>query len=386
MARRVLIDATAIVNKPTGVGKYCLHLIDALATIKPATYEFTVLHQRDLPSTHPLFCLSSGIMTYVPVHVPVVGPKRDAVFFKMRRFIDRHDLLHCLHTYLPRLSGRMRVVVTIHDLKYLVFPELFGNPLKPVYYWWTVKNSVRRANRVIAVSHATKRDLQRRLDVVGSKITVIHEAATLTPDEAREVDTWKSMPVEEPFLLYVGRNRRAKNIARIIAAHHLLLSELGDHCPHLVFVGPDFGNLATAFSGREKAERVRFLGAVDDVVLRHLYRRALMLVYPSLYEGFGLPILEAMAMGVPVVTSDRSSLPEVAGDAAVVVDPYSVAEIAGGILKLVKNQRERERYRELGFRRVRAFSWAKAAKQTLEVYDEVLRTGTVRSHGDQRCP
>jgi glycosyltransferase involved in cell wall biosynthesis len=370
--KKILIDATGIVTTPTGTGKYSYYLIEALLSVRQKQFHFTILHQSNLPKSHPFHSIQGNRAQFLPVKVPVVGPQRDLMLFNLRRKINQFELMHCLHTYLPCLGVQIPSVVTIHDLKFLRFPDFFDNPLKPLYYRWIIRRSVRQAQRIIAVSIATKNDLICLLGLSPNKITVVHEASTITPAHVTSDSEMPDIIADKPFLFFVGRNRRAKNISTMLTAYGILLKTLGEQCPYFVIAGPGFDTLRKKYVGEDRSKKVIFLGPVSDELLVTLYRHACALVYPSLYEGFGLPVLEAMSIGLPVITSNCSSLPEVAGNAAILVDPHDEKDIFRAMLSVVQDKSKRETLKQRGLLRAHEFSWEKAAQATLNVYREIL--------------
>ena len=289
----------------------------------------------------------------------------------MKQIINQHNLLHCLHSYLPAYGIKIPSIVTIHDLKYLRFPEFFDNRLKYIYYKWIIRRSVLKARRIISISHATKKDIEYLLGISSDKITVIGEAITVTVDVKIHSELPKVLQ-RKPFLLYVGMNRPNKNCPRIIEAHQKLLNILGDKCPFLVFVGVNFDALCQKYSSEENIKKLIFLGQVSEEILITLYKHAIALVYPSLYEGFGLPVLEAMAMGTPVIASNCASMPEVAGKAAILIDPYNINQLVDAIIGIINDRSEREKLRYLGLCRAKKFSWEKIARMILYLYEECL--------------
>ncbi len=348
---------------PTGLGKYSYYLLSEL--LKNPDYRFLVLHQSSLTNAHPFFKLRETNVQFLPMDVPTIGPKRDLMMFRLRKTINGHDIFHCLSSYLPAFGLRIPSIVTIHDLKYLLFPDFFGNRFKTLYYDWIIRKGIRNASRVIAVSEATKRDIED-LGVRSNKIQVIYEASTI-PFSGSSDD----LPNElrgKSYLLFVGENRPHKNIFRLIKAYNKVLCRLGELCPFLVFVGSGFNILKE----RCKCEKILICGLVSEAKVVSLYRHAIALVYPSLYEGFGLPILEAMSTETPVITSDCSSMPEVAGEAAILVDPYNVDQLADAILKVIQDNSEKRRLGHLGTRRAKCFSWERAAWLVEALYARIL--------------
>jgi len=365
--RNICLDATGIVNFPTGLGKYTYHIVNAVTTCR--NFHFTILHQKSLVKNHPLFGFSSRAITLIPVDSPVIGPRRELMFFLLRRMINRMDLFHCMSSYMPAFGLDVPAIITVHDLKYLLFPQLLGSRMKVAYYSWIVKRGMHKAAHIIAVSESTKKDIVK-LGIHSGKIKVIHEANTL--ECGKKEDTLPTGIGDKPYLLFVGEDRPHKNIDRLLKAHSALRNHMGDRCPRLVIVGPVSKRLARSDSEITKKNGVILVGPVDDTMLLQLYRRALALVYPSLYEGFGLPILEAMAAGTPVITSNYSAMAEVAGGAAILVDPRSIDQIEQAMKRIAFNSEERNRLVRLGINHVRRYSWDKAASSTVQLYEEVI--------------
>jgi len=367
--KRIFIDATGIVTTPTGLGKYSYYLLKAMLSKK--NFHFTVIHQADLPKSHRLFHLRNENVDFLPVQIPVIGPKREIGMFNLRKKIEQCDIYHCLSSYLPTFGINIPSVVTIHDLKYLLFPKFFDNRLKTLYYSRIIRRGVGKAKRVIAISRATKRDLIA-LGVPAKKITVIYESVTIPFKETNLDSNLPDQISGIPYLLFVGENRPHKNIDRIIEAHRRLIDKLGEKCPSFVFAGSNFESIYQKDAGKEKSKRLIFLGTASDEVLVNLYKQAIALVYPSLYEGFGVPILEAMALGTPVITSNCSSMPEVSGQAAILIEPHSVGQLVDAMMRMVQDKEKRERFRQLGLRRFREFSWEKTADMTIDLYKKVM--------------
>jgi glycosyltransferase involved in cell wall biosynthesis len=366
----IFIDATGIVPVPDGLGKYCFHLLNSV--LRNEELHFTVLHQSALPATHSLFTLRKENVDFAPADIPVIGPGRDVGLFKLRSRINRCDLFHCLSSYFPIFGVSIPCIITVHDLKYLLYPDFFGNKVKELYYSWVIHRGITRATHIIAVSSATKSDLLK-LGVCAEKITVIHEAVTITSIEKESNYSLANIEgVQQPYLLFVGANRPHKNVKRILEAYGRLREILGRDCPGFVFAGARFDMLRQTYVNEAGYRKMIFCGVVSDEKLKVLYKHALALVFPSLYEGFGLPILEAMAMGTPVITSDCSSMPEVAGDAAILVDPHNISQLVAAILRIAKHETERTRLRQVGFSRARKFLWENVAHSTIELYQTVL--------------
>jgi glycosyltransferase involved in cell wall biosynthesis len=257
-------------------------------------------------------------------------------------------------------------VVTVHDLGWQVHPELYSRKLRVMYgalFPWVV----RRADRFIAVSRHTADDLMRRVGVAGSRIDVVYhglDPAFAAPPEAAFT------PDRLPYLLAVGGVSPRKNTRRLIEAFVRWRARGGHRASYTLRISG--ASLDPQFQGGGAAlpDGVTLLGYVDKAELRRQYAGAAAFLYPSVYEGFGLPIIEAMASGTPVLTSRTASAPEIAGGAAVLVDPFELESIESG-LDQVTDPDEADRLRRLGRERARQFQWSSSASQTLEVYRRV---------------
>jgi glycosyltransferase involved in cell wall biosynthesis len=303
---------------------------------------------------------------------------------------ERVDLFHAPHYVLPPLVP-CRSVVTIHDCIHLMFPQYLPNRLAFQYARASIALAARRATRVLTVSESSKRDILRFVDVEPSKIDVIYNAYDerfgVEPKEEDVVRVRERFQLNDEFVLYAGNVKPHKNLERLIDAFHLVRKRGLDHLK-LVLIGDDISKYAAlrrAVHRHHLHNYVRFLGYVPEETLAVMYRLAGVFVFPSLYEGFGLPPLEAMASGTPVVTSSVSSLPEVAGDAAMLVDPYDPDAIADGILRVLSDEGLRSSMRRKGVERARQFSWEQSVRRVRDIYGEVCDARVpVAAVGDPR--
>jgi glycosyltransferase involved in cell wall biosynthesis len=275
-------------------------------------------------------------------------------------------LYHGMDGFLPSgLRRRDRAVLTVHDLGWQVHPELYAPHVRRMY-GTLVPRALRRADRFIAVSRYTADDLMRRAGIPADRIDVIHHGLdpVFTP-----LDSDPRARLEAPYLLAVGGVSPRKNTRRLIEAFAAWRRRGGRAAGYRLLITGASVDQEFVRSGAVP-EGVTLLGYVDKAELRRLYAGAAAFVYPAIYEGFGLPIIEAMACGAPVVTSSTGAAPEVAGGAAVIVDPFDPASIERG-LEQVTRPEEASRLRALGLQRVAAFGWDRAAGQTLDVYRRV---------------
>ena len=309
----------------------------------------------------------------------------------VRRFSP--DLIHIPLNRIPMLLPKP-YVVTIHDMASLLFEERTG--FRASLHRFRFRRGLVRADRVIAVSEATSRDVQNVLGVPPERIRVVYNApdpdflahrpvadARLAGAELHEGERQRILEryqVNYPFILYAGNIRPQKNIPRLVEAFAVLRSNLAQHPRYadlrLIIIGDEITRhpaLRRAVIQSRVEQAVRFLGFVPFDTLRCFYEAAAVFAFPSLYEGFGLPPLEAMASGTPVVTSSVSSLPEVVDDAAVLVNPDIVFDIARGLKEALLDERLRETLICRGKQRAASFSWERAAREVLEIYREVGR-------------
>ena len=296
-------------------------------------------------------------------------------------FLNPPDILFVpAHTIpLIRRPG-LKTVVTIHDVGFQKFLEQYQSRWWRLYGGRISNFAARAATHVIAVSESTKRDLVEKLDVSPDKVTVVyegvdHEKFRVQGSGFRVDEVRGKYGIDSDYLLFVGTVQPRKNLVRLIKA----FSMLSPRFPNLdLVIAGKKGWLADEIYAAPKKfgveEKVKFLGYVPEDEIRSLMNGASALVFPSLYEGFGLPVLEALACGCPVVTSNISSLPEVVGEAGILVDPYNVEDIVRGIEEVLGfNEKGRQDLVERGLRQAKKFTWQKAAKETIEVF-ESLRT------------
>lgn len=364
----IFVDATGVTPVATGLAKYSLKLLARLTAV--SQHNFRILCSRALPDSHELFALAKPNVAFLHSNIPTIGPRRDVAYTGVRREVERCDIFHCLSSYLPMSGVRIPSIVTVHDLKYVRYPEFLSNPLKAWYLKRVLINTMRRSTCLIAVSASTKRDLID-LGADADRIIVIYEASAI--DEATGEASVQPVTVPPgPYFLYVGEHRPHKNLGRLLSAYRQLRDSSPADLPRLVLAGQGTHDL------QEDIDRLRLrgatitLGPVSDVELVQLYRHALAFVFPTLYEGFGLPVLEAMSLGVPVITSRFTSTEEIAGDAAELVDPSSVSEIYDALKTIANNGARRKELVQAGLTRAAQFSWIRAADQTLSIYQRLI--------------
>jgi glycosyltransferase involved in cell wall biosynthesis len=290
------------------------------------------------------------------------------------RLVPDAEIFHATeHLLLPLRSAP--TVLTVHDLIFRHLPT-HHKPLNRWYLNLTMPLYCRRANHIISVSEHTKRDLIAAYGLVPSKVTVVHEAASshFCPQSSEVIASVRSRyGLPERYLLFVGTVEPRKNLGRLLSAFESAHAEgLADG---LVIVGQRGWLYDDFFAQLEKSpvrDRVILPGYVDDRDLPALYAGARVFAFPSVYEGFGLPVLEAMACGVPVAASNASSIPEIGGDAAMYFDPLDVRSMSDALFRLLRDSELQGELRSQGLARAASFSWERAAMETRAVYDAVL--------------
>jgi len=375
MTSRIVIDTRHI--RDFGIGTYIRNLIRALARLDAENHYILISYAADaaelgnLPSNFEVALYErrdAGLSPHVAFPIYLRHFWADLY----------HVPLNVVSLFMPR-----PYVVTVHDMSSLLFEDLPSRQKR--FRLFQFRRGLQRASKVLAVSNATLRDIDDLFGIRGAKVRRIYNA----PDprflgngpEPQDADmglVLERYQIQRPFILYVGTIRKQKNIPRLVEAFAVLRGELENHPVYrdlrLIIIGDEISRhpaVRRSVIQTRMEQVVRFLGFVPFDTLRVFYASAAAFVFPSLYEGFGLPPLEAMASGTPVVTSNLSSLPEVVGDAALLVNPENVFEIARGIREVLTNEDLRNSLIEKGHAQARRFSWDETARQVLEVYHEV---------------
>jgi glycosyltransferase involved in cell wall biosynthesis len=366
---RIGIDARIIAYRRGGIASYVRHLIPALAALDPETDYRVLRHRRDRTRSEAGPNVRRATV-WTPCHHRL---ERWALSIEITPL--RLDLLHS-PDFIPPAFGARHFVITVHDLNFLYYPQFLTADSRR-YYNDQIAWAVAHADHIIAVSEATRADLIRLLGVPPEKVTAVYEGVApvfrpLPPDLVRE--TLARYGLTPGYLLFVGTLEPRKNLPGLLTAYRILLDRQ-EVLPPLVIAGSR-GWLYEEIYARVEAlclgNHVRFIYDVADDDLPALYNGAVLFVMPSFYEGFGLPALEAQACGTPVVISDRGSLPEVAGAAAVTVNPDDPEDIAAGIARVLGDPGLRAALQAAGPAHAARFTWEQAARETLSVYRRIL--------------
>jgi glycosyltransferase involved in cell wall biosynthesis len=366
MPKRIAIDARML--ESTGIGTYLKSLLENIAVVDNE-FQFDVICREPL--------LLNGLPAEKFRFVPGKAKIYSAIeHWEISRLARGADLLHCPHYNVP-FFYRGRLVVTIHDLTHLLYPASLPNRAAWLYARFALATAARRSKTIITDSHFSKESIQERLHVPAHKIRVIYlglldgsGTSSVSPDPCR----LREMGIEGAYVLFVGLLKPHKNVQGLISAYARLSQEVRNRY-QLVIVGkkdrsyPDLERLTREMS---LEQRVIFTGYVSDGDLEALYACAGLFVLPSFNEGFGLPVLEAMAHGVPAIASNRASLPEVVGTAGVLVDPTDHEALAKAMEQVLSDKVLRRTLIDSGRERVKLFSARESALQHLEVYREVI--------------
>lgn len=366
---RVAIDIRKLHD--FGIGTYVRNLVGQLARIDHETDYVLLCRKRDAGLAASLGENFRSVTQSAPNY-----SVREQLTVPLSLGRAGATLFHAPHYVLPPLTP-CRAIVTIHDCIHLRFPQYLPNRLAYVYARAQLWSATRQARRILTVSQASKQDIVRFCDIPASKITVIPNAIDerfrRTPPDADLVRVRERYQLPERFIMYAGNVKPHKNVERLIDAF-VEVRRRGFGDLGLLLSGSEVSQHATlrrAVHRHNLHKHVRFLGYQTTESLAALYRLADLFVFPSLYEGFGLSPLEAIASGTPVVASNVSSLPEVLGDAAVLVDPLDATAIADGITRVLEDADLRADLQRRGLARAGRFSWEQSVKRVRRIYQEI---------------
>lgn len=363
---RVLLDARAVTTPLHGIARYGWNLLRALAAMDTPHRFHVILGPGKLPE--PFEAPSNFTVERIPVR-PYGIAEQIRMPLPLGRL--RCDLHHTLTYTAPLLSTRP-LVLSLFDLIHLRYPEEYS-ALHPLYYRLIVRRLARRARAVVTLSEASRNDIVERLGIAPSKVRVIPLAADpvfrppAPADMARLSSLWG---LEPGYLLHLSNYRSHKNAEGVVRAYARLRARAGVKAP-LVLAGRPPARFRAWLENEGVGPDVRVLGDVGNRDLPLLYAAASVFVFPSRCEGFGLPPLEAMACGTPVIASNVSALPEVVGDDALLVDPEATDAIAEAMERLLSNDDLRADLAARGISRAATFSWERVARATLALYEEV---------------
>src|SRR5216683_5581468 len=379
---RIAIDYTAATREAAGIGNYVRSLVDAMLA-QDAVNQYTLLTSGRPPREHPFPSAKNvrGRSLVIPDRYLNVLWYRWRLPISANFFTGQVDIYHGPDFVLPPLNGHTHKIVTVHDLAFIEHPE-YAVPQLADYLKKVVPEAVAAADVVAAVSQATRQTLIDYFKTPTEKISIIPNGIRShfrrITDPILLASTRHKFGLKHPLVLAVGTLEPRKNHLGLIKAFHKAQSAAGKkRRPAMLALAGGSGWLyeeTQQLVTKLKLEnKVRFLGRVSELELITLYSMADVFAFPSFFEGFGVPPLEAMACGAPVITSNTSSLPEVVGDAALQVNPHNTGELANAINRLLEDQALQEELRQKGFARAQLFTWPKAASKMLAVYQQLYK-------------
>jgi glycosyltransferase involved in cell wall biosynthesis len=367
----VILDARTATDHFPGIGRYVVNLASALSRIAPEA-RVSLLHdptatatRLTLPDLPRVTCSISPFSIRQQWNVPRLLRQAQATLY------------HSPYYLMPYQPG-VPTILTCYDLIPFIYPQYFSLSQRLIYHLAHIL-ALGTARRVVAISRATQTDLTHffRLDPQRVTVTPLAADTNYVPCQEGQIAAVRNKYVlPEKYVLYMGSNKPHKNLGRLIEAWKTANIKFQTLNFKLVVAGHWDNRYPEAQQHVEKLglnDRVIFIGPVQEADLPPLYSGAELFVFPSLYEGFGLPVLEAMACGTPVVCSNTSSMPEVAGDAAILVNPLDVGALAEAIGRTLANKDLRQNMREKGLAQAAKFSWERAARETLAVYDRASK-------------
>src|SRR3989344_3696786 len=371
---RVGIDARFYGPIGKGLGRYTQKLIENLEEI-------------DTENKYYIFLRKENFNEYQPQNKNFRKVLADYQWYgfseqiNMPRLLKKYnlDLVHFPHFNVP-LFYRKKFIVTIHDLILLHFPTVRGTTLNPLFYWLkfmaykiVIGSAIKRANGVIAVSNFTKKDILKHYKIPEEKIAVTYEAcsrlsANYPPKKGDRI--LEKYGIMKPYILYIGNAYPHKNLEKLVLAF-VRIAEKNPQL-HLTLVGKEdyFYKILKNFVWNNKLKNIIFSGHISDEDLNEIYRNSEMYIFPSLYEGFGLPPLEAMASGIPVAASNHECIREVLGNAAYYFDGLEIEELESAMAKITTDENLRKDLIAKGYGQVKKYDWKKTAEQTLEIYQK----------------
>ncbi len=364
------VDARLMYHQPAGISRYTWHLLHALAKLNQRD-TFTIFqHRKHRPPliAQPNFRRAT---LFAPVHT-----RLEQFMLPLELLLHPLDLLHS-PDFIPPLHAAVPTVITVHDLAFLHWPHFLTKD--SAAYYGQIDRAVRRARHIIVPSESTRQDLIAQLGVPHNKVSVIYEAADARfvplPQEATRQEVCRKFGLPPTYVLFVGTIEPRKNVNGLLHAFRYLLDKYGLRDVGLAIAGGKgwlYEETLATIETLHLQKQTFLLGRVSDEDLHKLYVGARCHVHAAHYEGFGLPPLEAMACGTPTIVSNVSSLPEVVGDAALLVHPKNWEEIAVALHRLLTDDDLHAELRAKGLQRARCFSWEIAARKTLEVYRQAL--------------
>jgi glycosyltransferase involved in cell wall biosynthesis len=373
---KILIDFTQIPVQKVGVGVYALNLITKIAKIDRRNIYYVLVQNDDRSldfinqDNFILIRVKSALFRHLlsrflleQFYIPYLIKRADI------------DVSHSLHYSFPLVTFRAKKIVNIYDMTFFLFPHLHVF-IKVRYFRFYIKLASKLAHKIITISHSTRRDLIREFKISPDRLRVIYpgKSELFNPDldRSRISSAKKAYGIKTEYFLFIGTIEPRKNIRNLILAYHQFLRE-NDRFALVIAgkMGWHQDGITKIIDKLGLSRHVILAGYVKEEDKPFLISGSSIFIYPSIYEGFGIPVLEALACGIPTITSNVSSLPEVAGEAAVLIDPSSVDELYAGMKRLTADEKYYNELKERSISQAAKFDWAMAAKDTIRVYESV---------------
>ncbi len=379
MKKIILIDATTVIEKKDGLSQYIISLLDHLPAAAFELFEFSVLINKGIKREALWAVLNTGKFTIVEARISPIGPKRDwDMFWFFRKHKKIFDLFHSTSNQYPLCLKNG--IATIHDITFRKYLDSswWSFKMAPRFLNKVIKNALHRSAAVIAVSNATKTALTTNYQLnekLQNKIQVIYEGWEHLAKEDAGSTTGEVYPIRGKYLFYVGTTRVHKNMKNLLKAFLIAKEQLPQNIDLIISGNETY--LDAADKGiidhiNATRKRIFFTGFVSKNELDHLFKNSDAFIFPSFSEGFGIPVLEAFYFNKPLLCSNATSLPEIAGDAALYFDPNQPSAIADAILYFYNDPTIAETLAAKGRQQLQLFSWKKTAEETVTVYKNVL--------------
>jgi glycosyltransferase involved in cell wall biosynthesis len=383
---KLLVDATALRSKPSGIGFYVQNLLNQLEKLQAEEkFQLLVSYQPSVKNwlrgnlSMPKQLQSYSNIRCLPIPVTLssfLAKYPNPLLSYFEKYLDSPDILHGPDHVVYPCSKSLKVM-TITDLTFIKYPDYVNSIVKT--YTERIKQCLKWTDLIITISESSKQDIIDYLGVKPDKIQVTYLASRynnqiFTEEQLAQLKAETDYDFSIPYLLFVSTIEPRKNITNLVAAFNYLKTNY-KIAHKLVLIGQKGWKYEPIFAEIENSpwrEDIYHLDYLSDEKVALFYREADIFVYPSIYEGFGLPVLEAMTLGTPVVTSNTSSLPEVAGNATLMIDPFDVPQIAEAIWQIINNSQLREDLIEKGKQQAQLFSWEKTARDTLKAYQSLF--------------
>jgi glycosyltransferase involved in cell wall biosynthesis len=372
---RILVDFTQIPVNKVGVGVYAYNTFRTLIKSN-LNHEYFILIQDDDPDFisfendgTTILKVKSGLFRIFTLRILL-----EQFYIPFLCIKNKIDILHSLHYSIPLFIWKTKRVVTFHDLTFYLYPE-YHTKIKVLYFRLFIYLSTIFSDIVISVSKSTANDLLTKFPKSKTKVRVIPLAVSDNAEfkTFNTEDVFNKYNINKKYILYVGTLEPRKNICSLLQAYKILLNKNDEYL--LVIAGRKgwfYESIFLKAKGLEIEDKVIFTGFISEIVKEILLSNCSIFVYPSFYEGFGLPVLEAMSKGIPTITSNISSMPEVVGDSAILIDPYNVNQLSDEMINLLNNENLRKELSIKSKLRASTYSWDQTARLTLEAYDSLL--------------